>query len=168
MKIVSPFLLIHSGEAEVCLCPFTFAYFPGLNHRWKMKGVKRCLLMWEQASVLMGKRGCQHTQICAQPSRECPGWGQTSQSRSLICHFPHCVTCAPSLWASNCGVHVEGEGSGGAFFDALHEEAFPPALRQDPVRCRCRRRHQDHRDEATCEGGHLQWKEVELDMGRVS
>ena len=33
MKIVPPFLLIHSCEAEGCLCPFTFAYFPHFSAR---------------------------------------------------------------------------------------------------------------------------------------
>merc|ERR1719167_384782 len=67
------------------------------------------------------------------------------------------VACAPSLRASNGGVHVEREWGGGTLLDALHEESLPPALGQDPVGRRRGRRHQDHSDEAACEGDHLEW-----------
>ena len=72
-----------------------------------------------------------------------------------LCHFFLFFTCAPSLRASNGGVHVEREWGGGALLDALHEESLPPALGQDPVGRRRGRRHQDHSDEAACEGDHL-------------
>lgn len=65
------------------------------------------------------------------------------------------LTCRSRLGAARRVSHVEGERGGGSNFDALHEEALPPALGHHPVGGGGGRHHEDHGEHAACEGDHL-------------
>merc|ERR1719233_1662316 len=66
------------------------------------------------------------------------------------------VTCTSSSSTSSSFRHAKRQRCWSSSRDTLHEQAFPPAICQHPVRSGGGGHHQDHR-EAAGEGYHLEW-----------
>merc|ERR1719193_1877057 len=67
------------------------------------------------------------------------------------------ITCTSGSSASSSFRHAKRQRCWSSSRDTLHEQAFPPAICQHPVRSGGGGHHQDHRDEAAGEGYHLEW-----------